>query len=179
MKKVFNFFIFILFTQHSIAQPNWASIKSNAAFIIHDTSYASPYIQPLNVGGWEDGLYITGDLSFVVVYGDASSTDTTDVYDCDPWFLPKKNQVVTGIHEKLSESHHIKISPNPAEKFITLALPKGNFDVSIYNQQGVKVKHTTCSNKNNTIDCSCLDHGMYYIIANGNGTNYKARIVKQ
>ncbi|MBL7884846.1 MAG: exo-alpha-sialidase, partial [Bacteroidia bacterium] len=53
---------FVLFTSTvSFAQPNWPAIKSNATFIVADTSYGTPYIQPLNVGGWEDGLYITRD----------------------------------------------------------------------------------------------------------------------
>lgn len=41
--------------------PNWEKIKANATFIVPDTSYAEPFIQPLNVGGWEDGLYISRD----------------------------------------------------------------------------------------------------------------------
>lgn len=41
------------------SQPNWTAIKNNASSIVHDTTYDAPYIQPLNVGGWEDGLYIT------------------------------------------------------------------------------------------------------------------------
>ena len=40
---------------------NWAAIKKNATFIVPDSSYGTPYIQPVNVGGWEDGLYISRD----------------------------------------------------------------------------------------------------------------------
>ena len=47
-------------TDH-ISRPNWQAIKANATFIVPDTSYGTPYIQPLNVGGWEDGLYISRD----------------------------------------------------------------------------------------------------------------------
>lgn len=39
--------------------PNWLQIKSNATFIVSDTNYNTPIIQPINVGGWEDGLFIT------------------------------------------------------------------------------------------------------------------------
>lgn len=54
--------IFLLSTfQTAFAQPNWMAIKNNATFEVADTTYAAPYIQPLNVGGWEDGLYITRD----------------------------------------------------------------------------------------------------------------------
>lgn len=43
------------------AQPNWTAIKANATFTVADTNYDAPYIQPINVGGWEDGLFITRD----------------------------------------------------------------------------------------------------------------------
>ncbi|WP_211252696.1 T9SS type A sorting domain-containing protein [Crocinitomix catalasitica] len=54
--------VFLVFINlNSFAQPNWAEIKSNATFIVEDPTYLTPQIQPLNVGGWEDGLYITRD----------------------------------------------------------------------------------------------------------------------
>ena len=46
---------------NNISRPNWQAIKANATFIVPDTSYGTPYIQPINVGGWEDGLYISRD----------------------------------------------------------------------------------------------------------------------
>jgi hypothetical protein len=46
-------------TEPEVNKPNWEKIKSNATFIVHDASYAKPYIQSLNVGGWEDGVYIS------------------------------------------------------------------------------------------------------------------------
>ena len=49
--------------------PDWADIKSKATFTVADDSYDSPYIQPLNNGGWEDGLYISRDgLSLFAIY---------------------------------------------------------------------------------------------------------------
>lgn len=51
----------ILFSGTAIAQPDWSAIKSNATFIVPDTNYFTPTIQPINVGGWEDGLFITRD----------------------------------------------------------------------------------------------------------------------
>ncbi len=50
-----------LFHKEAIAQPNWSAIKINATFNIQDTSFGKPYIQPLNVEGWEDGVFITRD----------------------------------------------------------------------------------------------------------------------
>jgi hypothetical protein len=42
------------------------------------------------IGVGEPTLTERGDISFVAVYGFLESADTTDVYDCDPWFLPRK-----------------------------------------------------------------------------------------
>lgn len=43
------------------AQPDWPAIKASARFTVADADYGTPYVQPLNVGGWEDGLYISRD----------------------------------------------------------------------------------------------------------------------
>lgn len=43
------------------AQPDWPAIKAGARFYVADTAYAAPYLQPLQVPGWEDGLYLTRD----------------------------------------------------------------------------------------------------------------------
>lgn len=48
-------------TKSSLKTHDWEEIKTNATFIVPDASYDKPYIQPLNVGGWEDGLYISRD----------------------------------------------------------------------------------------------------------------------
>ncbi|UII18979.1 T9SS type A sorting domain-containing protein [Fulvivirga ligni] len=56
------FTLFFLFVSSVLlAQPNWPAIKSNALFNVYDTNYYAPEIQPVNVGGWEDGLYMTRD----------------------------------------------------------------------------------------------------------------------
>jgi hypothetical protein len=51
----------IIYSTIIFAQPNWPAIKSNATFNVADTTYNSPLLQPINVGGWEDGLFITRD----------------------------------------------------------------------------------------------------------------------
>jgi len=44
-----------------LVSPDWEQIKANSTFFVPDISYAKPYIQSINVGGWEDGLYISRD----------------------------------------------------------------------------------------------------------------------
>ena len=48
--------------QFLLAQPNWTQIKANATFMVADTNaYKHPKILSINVGGWEDGLYVSRD----------------------------------------------------------------------------------------------------------------------
>jgi hypothetical protein len=48
----------------------------------------------------------------VVVYGDAGSSDSTDRFDCDPWFLPRKGSPLTGINQYAFEHQEMEISCN-------------------------------------------------------------------
>jgi hypothetical protein len=58
-----------------------------------------------------------GDIVFALAYHNAESTDTTDVYDLDPWILRKKNHVQNpGIKAEII----VNIYPNPASDFIKI-----------------------------------------------------------
>lgn len=49
-------------TQRNFTQPNWTVIKAaTKPSISNPTEFGAPYMQPLAVGGWEDGLNITRD----------------------------------------------------------------------------------------------------------------------
>ncbi len=65
--------------------PDWAGIKSNALFYIPDPTYGTPFIQPLNVGGWEDGLYITRDgLELYAIYLPIDAFSLNEALKNDP-----------------------------------------------------------------------------------------------
>ncbi len=70
-----------------------------------------------------------GDISFSVGYTNPGLNDTTDVYDLDPWFLPRKSG--TGIEDK-GLSLQMNVFPNPAANEINInyALPTTS-DVTI------------------------------------------------
>lgn len=51
-----------------------------------------------------------GDISFSVGYSNSGLNDSTDVYDLDPWFLPRKT--TTGIN-KNSHELELGVYPNP------------------------------------------------------------------
>lgn len=60
-RLIFLFLVLFFTNTSSYSQPNWTAIKSHATFLVNDTNYLEPTIQPINIPGWEDGLYITRD----------------------------------------------------------------------------------------------------------------------
>jgi hypothetical protein len=62
IKDAFVIIILLSITERLVAQPNWSSIKSSASLSVSIPSeFGTPYLQPLAVGGWEDGLFISRD----------------------------------------------------------------------------------------------------------------------
>ncbi|MCA1752062.1 MAG: T9SS type A sorting domain-containing protein [Flavobacteriales bacterium] len=94
MKKLFSSLFVILAFQHvSISQPVWPTIKANATFTVHDTSFLTPGILPLNIGGWEDGLYVTRDgknlySTFLPIDVFSWLGDLEPCLDFTPYFRP-------------------------------------------------------------------------------------------
>lgn len=75
------------------AQPNWPAIKSTASFTLHDTAFNQPQIQAINVGGWEDGLYMTRDgkqlfSTYLPIDVISWLGDFTACIDFNPYFRP-------------------------------------------------------------------------------------------
>ncbi len=58
----------------------------------------------------EPTLTQNGDISFSVGYMNSGLNDSTDVYDLDPWFLPRKSS--TGINDK-AFNLKMNVYPNP------------------------------------------------------------------
>ncbi|MES2591402.1 MAG: T9SS type A sorting domain-containing protein [Bacteroidota bacterium] len=111
----------------------------------------------------EPTLTARGDLSFVVIYGDPNSTDTTDVYDADPWFLPKR---WTGISESdVKQRNIINCYPNPACDFLNIELLRNEeIKLRMYNLLGEKVLELEL-NTSRKMDVSGLTDGVYFIRA--------------
>ena len=114
------------------------------------------------IGVGEPSLTEWGDISFVVVYGDLSSNDTTDVFDCDPWFLPK---IGSSLSIPISEENKnlISIKPNPITDKLTISSKDKELGIiNIYNNFGHHMK-TIILNKEITIDVSYFPKGVYFI----------------
>ena len=104
-----------------------------------------------------------GDLSFVVIYGKTGLADTTDVFDCDPWFLPKKRYILTGIEElgRTNGGWSLQTNPVTNELLINYKDAGINYFIWIYNSEGSLVKPTEVLRP--WIDVSDLSPGLYFL----------------
>ncbi len=109
----------------------------------------------------EPNLTTWGDLSFVAVAFSLESTDTTDMFEINPWYLPTKNPVHVGINEN-EFSKELILFPNPATSQIQLNL-NGKFEYSIVDLSGKVYMQETANNS--SINISELTEGMYIIQA--------------
>lgn len=115
------------------------------------------------LGVGEPTLTQWGDISFVVIYGDLSSTDTTDMFDCDPWLLPKIGSPLNIANQLQKNIRSLKVFPNPAsDKLVIKSFVNKPSKLNIYNSMGVLVKIVDIDLKTE-IDISNLPNGMYFI----------------
>ncbi len=114
------------------------------------------------IGVGEPSLTQWGDLSFVVVYGDLNSTDPTDVFDCDPWMLPKIGSPLS-ISTKTNEDSFISVYPNPVADTLNLTFLNDEVKtLKIFNNIGQLVK-TFEMNRKTSLDVSHFPGGVYYV----------------
>lgn len=119
-------------------------------------------------GVGEPTLTQWGDLSFVVIYGDLTSGDTTDVFDCDPWFLPRKNSPLSAITNKtLSGNKKLLISPNPANTLATLSFNNPNneqYSLKVTDVSGRKlVSENNLTGTQYHLNTSKFENGIYLV----------------
>jgi len=116
------------------------------------------------IGIGEPTLTQYGDLYFVAIYGDLNSADTTDVFDCDPWILPRKKPIVTGIQNQTVSQKNPIIYPNPTSEKINILLPNHADDiVEIIDILGRKIYSKRIYGQNIELDVSNLTRGVYFI----------------
>ena len=117
-----------------------------------------------------------GDISFVVVYGNNTLPDTTDVFDCDPWILTKKRYPLTGINASSINESQLQVFPNPASDFITIRIPNRQKTelIRITDLFGVLLKEITISVNTEQVNIEALPGGIYFI-----GTNNSLRSIRK
>lgn len=132
----------------------------------------------------EPTLTQNGDISFSLGYTNTGLNDTTDVYDLDPWFLPRKSG--NGIEDK-AINLQMNVFPNPAstEINITYVLPVsaavsieivnsiGDVQLQVANEKETAGTHTLKYNTEN------LPAGLYICKIKAGSYSSNKIIVKQ
>jgi hypothetical protein len=128
-------------------------------------------------GVGEPTLSTWGDISFVVVYGNNTLPDSLDVFDCDPWFLPKKTSSVTKIMKQAADAA-FKVYPNPTKDEIIIRFNtiSSSHEVTILNQMGGVFKHFTTEQNSININLIDLPKGLYLVQYN---QQYFTKLVKE
>ncbi|WP_172826875.1 T9SS type A sorting domain-containing protein [Flammeovirga sp. SJP92] len=77
-----------------------------------------------------------------------------------------------------SEGVKVAVFPNPAENTVTVEVPKGKYEVDIYNVKGQKVVHKTIKNKSK-IDVSTLKSGAYILKIQSTQMSHSFNFIKK
>lgn len=131
-------------------------------------------------GVGEPTLSAWGDLSFVVVYGNNTLPDTTDVFDCDPWFLPKKLSPLTQLQNKVSQQNKVFVYPNPAREFIYINTTNvaEKVNVRLYDiSSRVIIKEEFYNQKDIKLDLQHITSGAYFINVQAENFQVTTKIV--
>jgi len=116
----------------------------------------------------EPSLTKNGDISFSLAYKNTIINDSTDVYDLDPWVLPRKKTTSVNInnYEISNNQPMLKIYPNPASFSATLQTSKivTGATLLFYNLYGQMVKQIkNVSGQTITLYFDDLPNGLYFI----------------
>mgnify|MGYP001561265924 CR=1 FL=1 len=113
--------------------------------------------------------------SYTVPLGDAHGSTIQDNKTPEslgvPVFLPVwtymlSENITTGLSDNsVFNNSSLFISPNPTNGFVTLDLTKETYTISIYDQNGNKIKEKYSATGKYQIDCSDLNQGFYFIQA--------------
>jgi hypothetical protein len=127
----------------------------------------------------EPSLTAWGDLSFVVVYGNTTLSDSTDVFDCDPWIMKRKQPITTGFTAlELQQSMFYFESAQATLCFES----KGNkyADLKLYDLSGALVLHENIRAKERaTFSVEYLASGLYLAELSGEKEKKLIKILKQ
>lgn len=116
------------------------------------------------IGIGEPSLTEWGDLYFVTVYGNTMQPDTTDVFDCDPWVMKRKQPIVSGISNQNISKIHFIIYPNPTKGSVYIEFPTPIDDtIEIIDISGRVLYYKHLNGQNIELDVSNLPRGMYLL----------------
>lgn len=115
----------------------------------------------LSIG--EPSLTASGDISFLVAYQNISATDPYDQFDCDPWFVKKKN--MGDAVKDVGDNSLFSISPNPTSGTIIISAQINNTIelLTITNLSGTVVYKIENITGKTSMNLESMHPGMYLI----------------
>lgn len=125
----------------------------------------------------EPSLTTSGNISFAVVYQNEENGDSTDTYDIDPWYLPKKD-IVSSTHSK-EKDLNATVFPNPFHDRFQITSSDDIDIVMIYDLFGRKVYENHNYEKDNEINLNHLSSGVYIVEIWSAQTRKKYKITKR
>lgn len=151
-----------IYKSKQLISNNWDSWGTRE-LVIEPSSISGGFGTIFGIG--EPTLTQWGDISFVVVYGNNTLSDTTDVFDCDPWILTKKGSPLTTLISDSFKDDQIKVFPNPTNDFITITFPQNEKDeeILITNSLGIVVIKTKFNQHEIKMNVEDLPKGLYFI----------------
>ena len=165
-----------IYKSKQLISGNWDSWSSKE-IVIEPGEISGGYGTIFGIG--EPTLTQWGDISFVVIYGDLNSPDTTDMFDCDPWFLPKKSSPVS-IKKMENSTFNVEVFPNPSETSLYIRFDKfASYNLKIFGLDGRVVIQAKSNSAYYTMDVSVLEKGLYLLkISDGNRSKVVKVVVK-
>lgn len=146
-----------IYRSRQIQSGNWNN-WSPKELVLAPTGITDGFGNIMVVG--EPSLTSWGDIYFVTCYGNTLQIDTTNVYDCDPWVMRRKQP----LHVTSLSSVNLEIYPNPAADYVTIKNLTAESHITIYDMTGreffrlEEVKHNEIN-----IDLSFYKSGIYLI----------------
>ncbi len=149
-----------IYKSKQLIHNNWDSWSAKE-IVIEPGEITGGYGTVFGIG--EPTLTQWGDISFVVIYGDANSPDTTDMFDCDPWYLPKKRSPVLIKHSE-NYTFNIEVNPNPAKTSLNIRFEKSSsYNLTLFSMDGRIVLNEKSNSEHYVLNIASLDKGIYLL----------------
>ncbi len=142
--------------------PDWKNGWTNIEMVVGNGTVTGGGATIIAYG--EPTLTSWGDLSFVVLYEKTNPSDSTDVFDLDPWYMKTKNPISMGVNEDINKEFDVEIYPNPANNFVTISNSSNEkISIQLINTLGKVIKRVETVDNNYKLSIENLPVGLYFL----------------
>ncbi|MBU2913938.1 T9SS type A sorting domain-containing protein [Reichenbachiella agariperforans] len=110
-----------------------------------------------SAGIGEPTLTESGDMSFVVVYEDPELNSVYNRFDADPWYLRKKNTIVT--LDTQANIQNVEAYPNPSNGFVYFNSQNNITSIRIFDNKGTMIYEGI----DEILDIKDFPNGIYHL----------------